>query len=138
MVLLNWDSTVPHENRREVYSEIIIRFSTDNPDGEVLRIAPSSNIRGAIGGKRELNLSDWRIIEFSHRNYRIFDQRGNFTWGWPNTGTLTGFELLTSENFTIELNDIQENENYIAVFYIYDTQGNQHITNPVRINYKPS
>lgn len=70
-----------------------------------------------------LNPEDYTDIEFVSSNYKILDEKGNYTPDWDNNGIISGYGL-EMKNIGLKLSSLDDNEDYYCVFKIRDIYGN--------------
>lgn len=114
-------------------SYILVRIDEKNPNGAIIGIIPKPNPEDLNSTKKDIDLKEWSTAEFWQFKYKIFDEKGNYTWDWGSSETHYGFEINPKEDFKIELANLDKEYDYYCLFLIEDTQGNQYTTNLIKI-----
>lgn len=83
----------------------------------------------AIPGKQDVDYMQCDYIWFTTAGRTpTYDTNGNLLpfMDWTQTGDQIGTEVVVDDGFHLELFDIEDTENYYAMFVVYDTQGNTY------------
>ena len=70
---------------------------------------------------------------FGSTSFNMFDENGKYTSDWDSDGTFKGFEL-KPEELSFKLDDFSSEEEYYAVFAVYDTYNNVYFSDKVKMN----
>ena len=79
-----------------------------------------------------VNLKDYTHIAFTHGNYKILDENGNYNSNWEWDKSVHGLEApVDGLNFSVY--DYSDDFDYYAVFVIVDTKNNSYYSNLVKM-----
>lgn len=78
-----------------------------------------------------VDINDYSHITFSSSKYRVFNDNGLYTNDWVSNGVVEGLELEIDE-FSFELQEFDE-EDYYAIFIIYDTNNQLYYSDIVKM-----
>lgn len=134
-ILQNWGSKMSQDFTNEaVYVEFVV--DDKNPNGVITGAIPivSETDGDLVAPKLSFELKDWKSVQFWNTSYKIFDDNGNYTTDWENSGSLSGIEFMIADGFNLEFKNLDSSKEYYALFHIYDSQGNRYTTNMVRVN----
>ena len=84
---------------------------------------------GEIPAKQLVNYTDYSHIQFAFSARKItYDESGVLLpyLQWESTGMFYGTEFSVEDGFHLECRDIEEKDEYFAMFVIKDSQGNQY------------
>ena len=81
----------------------------------------------------QVDINDYDAIVFGSTSFNMFDENGKYTSDWDSDGTFKGFEL-KPEELSFKLDDFSSEEEYYAVFAIYDTYNNVYFSDKVKMN----
>lgn len=95
--------------------------------GEVTLVSESDLTVGMIA----VNLKDYKYIEFTNTAYNI-TKDNKYTEDWKMVKDVETTKLKT-ENLKIELVDLADKYDYVAVIQVYDAYGNGHYTPLIKI-----
>lgn len=134
-ILQNWGSKMSENFTNEaVYVEFVV--DDKNPNGVITGAIPivSETEGDLVAPKLSFELKDWKLVQFWNTSYKIFDDNGNYTTDWENSGSLSGIEFMIADGFNLEFKNLDSSKEYYALFHIYDSQGNRYTTNMVKVN----
>ncbi|MBQ2803511.1 MAG: hypothetical protein IJF07_06395, partial [Lachnospiraceae bacterium] len=124
----NWNIAPDITNWETTSGQLQVVISEEYPNGiirNVIPLADSSEIQSA--SKQLINLDDYGILEISAScRYFTRDENGqmmNF-YSWEDSGWIMGFDQDLTHEYSLELQPLENPENYYCMFYIKDTQGN--------------
>lgn len=84
-----------------------------------------------------VNLKDYEYITFGSMSHKLLDENGNFSWEvYENSsnGIFEGVEITIEELEDFKLSSFDDNNNYYAVFRIYDVNNNYYYSKLVKMN----
>lgn len=131
--LQKWGSRMSDNFEMEA---VYVEFVVDNlhPNGVISGAVPILDDDDTVAPKISYDLNDWKLVQLWNTSYKIFDNFGNYTTDWENSGVLDGIEFMLDDNFTLEFRNLDPTKEYYALFHITDSQGNRYTTNMVRVN----
>lgn len=131
--LQKWGSRMSDNFEMEA---VYVEFVVDNlhPNGVISGAVPILDDDYTVAPKISYDLNDWKLVQLWNTSYKIFDNFGNYTTDWENSGVLDGIEFMLDDNFTLEFRNLDPIKEYYALFHITDSQGNRYTTNMVRVN----
>lgn len=131
--LQKWGSRMAENFEMEaVYVEFVV--DDLHPGGVISGAVPILDEDDTVAPKISYDLNDWKLVQLWNTSYKIFDDFGNYTTDWENSGVLDGIEFMLDDNFTLEFRNLDSTKEYYALFHITDSQGNRYTTNMVRVN----
>ena len=112
-----------------------VTYSIDLKTGkgfiELVTLNSSSDADKLIPNMAVVDLKDYKYIEFATNTYNITNDSKKYNEAWELVSSSSmKFEI---ENFKIDLVDLSDDDNYVAVVEVIDVYGNGHYTNIIPI-----
>ncbi len=105
---------------------------SNHPNGEIRNVVPIQD-EGEVqrASKQLLPLDDFTYMSVTGRcSYLTRDESGKLLpfFDWDESGILMGFEQDLTHDYALEVRGIENPENYVCMFVVTDSQGNQSIS----------
>ena len=129
-----WYKDSPFLEMRTVKLQIVV--NDEYPNG-IIRSAVDMEENSMMPGKELIDINDYAgimIVESSIR-YETRDELGNMLPFeiWEDSSILTGVDLSIEKGLELRIHQIDNLDDYMCMFYIYDTQGNCMVTEMISL-----
>ena len=144
--LWKWNFDDPDKDMEAIVARLEIMVDKDHPNGVITQVTEIHNNNKSKDNKSDDPLKAFALpsvkiedinyydtITFALGKYKILDDKGNYIENWESSGQLEGLEGDPGE-FKFTQEDFKDEYEYYCVFRIYDTAGNYHYSNLVKMN----
>lgn len=134
-VLQYWDEDNFLETFETDAVNIYLRVDNKTKIGKIIDIK-EINDKEEIGlsSKVTYDLNDWTMMQFVSSSYFLYDDNGNKLDDWQKSGTMYGTEVKIADGYSFRSTELENDDEYYAMFRVQDTQGNVYETELVKIN----
>ena len=108
---------------------IYIKFDEDNPNGVIDKVTKYNE---GLPTMAILELEEYVSIEFLNSKYNIMNDFGEYIDEWYEENGKTSFEVSLS-NYNFELNNLEANGEFFAIFKINDIYNNNYYSKLIQI-----
>ncbi len=130
VVLSNMDGDIEDWNIQAANLQVVV--DSKHPNGEIRNVVPIiSEDEVQRASKQLLSLDDFTYMSVSGRcSYVTRDDNGNMLpfFSWEESGSLMGFEQDLTHEYSLDVRAIENPENYVCMFIVTDSQGNQSVS----------
>lgn len=110
-------------------AELQIVVNDEYPNGIIRNAIPLADEDDNMNNpsKQLIDLDDYEFMSVSARcSYVTRDENGNLLnfFDWEHSGWMMGFDLDLTQDYSLEVQPLQNPENYVCIFYVKDVQGN--------------